>query len=178
MASVCCFNCFPYYVKVNQVAVNASRANVKSYIGQKKKKGDERKGNFFCAISYLGRCLGRTNTEYDTNDPEWGSNLKVKSCLHTSPRVSATAYGAATTNDGCTDFCMLIKPPTANDPSTSSIQISLYHEKYGISSGVNDTLVCKLDVPISLSPSDGPQWLFLPKCRAGELLVLATGKKC
>ncbi len=173
------FNCLPYriYVKVNQVAVNASQANVKSYIGQKTKKGDERRGNFFCAVSYLGRYLGRTNTEYNTNDPEWGSNLKVKSCLHTSPRVSATVYGAAT-NEGCTGFCLLIKPPTADDLSTSSVEISLYQEKYGISSGVSDTLISSLDVPISLAPSDGPQWLLLPKCRAGELLVLATGKKC
>ncbi len=157
------------------MAISASKANVKNYIEQKqKKKGGERSGNFFCKVSYLGRCLGRTNTEYDTNDPEWGSNLKVKSCLHTSPRVSATVYGAST-NDGCTGFCLLIKPPTVDDPCTLSIDISLYHEKYSFRSGVKDTIISSLNVPISMAPSDGPQWLLLPE-GCGELLVLATGK--
>eukprot|EP01084_Bolivina_argentea_P259802 438542_1 len=146
---------------VNQMAVSASQANVKSYIEQKQKKRGQQRGIFFCTISYLGRCLGKTNTEYDTNDPEWGSNLKVKSCLHTSPRTSAMAYGAAT-NEGCTGFCFLIKPPTVGDPRTSSVEISLYQEKYSIRSGVSDIMVTSLNVPISLEPSDGPQWTFLP----------------
>ncbi len=159
------------------MAVSASQANVKTYIEQKQqKKRGEQKGIFFCTVSYLGRSLGRTNTEYDTNDPEWGSNLNVKSCVHNSPQTSALAYGAAT-SEGCTGFCFLIKPPTVGDSRTLFVETSLYQEKYSIRSGVSDMLISSLDVPISLGPSVGPQWISLPGS-GGDLLVCATGEKC
>jgi hypothetical protein len=151
------------------IARNATQANVKaSVLGH----GDRqlKRSNFFVVVSQGGRPRSRTNTEYCTNSPEWGSNENKSACLHNTPKLLPSVIGpgilelASGPNvpDGAVG-CRFYVPQS--DVAQGTVQLDLYQEVYTLRGGIREERIGSACAPlqgIASNPPTHPLDLWLP----------------
>ncbi len=75
--------------------------------------------------------IGRTNTEYRSFNPVWGSNHNIKACEHSNPVTRHEAMARAYLSDATT-FTFYAR--TTQAPAV--VTFHLYHERFSVSKGI------------------------------------------
>lgn len=112
--------------------------------------------------------IGRTNTEYRSFNPVWGSNHNIKACEHSNPATRHESAARAYLSDATT-FIFYAK--TTQVPAV--VTFHLYHERFSVSKGIIHVPMAQSTLYITSTdfPSKGKRLSIPLSGSAGDLFV-------
>jgi len=108
------------------------------------------------------RPLGRTNTEYRSADPVFGTNANVRACEHANPATSFSADKFGRMRDAS---CVVGYARPGDE-----LLFQVVHERFGVKTGITHHAMCAARIAVAALPSE-------PKARTAELALCKPGAR-